>query len=148
MGRPIKISKISSVDTGYNNPAGALNTYGVVGGDTAQTNPTILCRVKIGANAEADGYIIRQKGARKFLVSDGTNTGVCVLADLANASLTADTMTITATKVDTTTVRLSQISDYFGLDFANTPYYLTFNAAAAAAPSNGQPYELVQVASA
>lgn len=148
MGRPIKISKLSAVDTGYNNPAGAGNTYGVVGGNTNQTNPTIQCRVKVGANAEANGFIVRQKGARKFLVSDGTNVGTCVLADSADGALADSTMTITATKADTTTVRLARISDYNAIDFAGVAYNVTFNAAAAADPANGRPLELVQVASA
>jgi hypothetical protein len=148
MGRPLKISKTSSIDTGYNNPAGSGNTYGVVAGNTNQTNPTIQCRVKIGANAEANGYIIRQKGARKFLVSDGTNTGICVLANLANGALTDDTMTITVTKADTSTTRLARLAAHDGIDFSNNHYTLTFNAAAGASPSTGIPYAIVQVANA
>lgn len=146
MGRPLKIAKSATIDSGFNNPAGSGNTYGVVGGDTALSVPTVLCRVKIGANAETDGYIIRQKGASKFLVSDGTNTGICSLANLADGTLTSDTMTVTITKLDTTTARLAKFSNHFGLDFSDTGYYLTFNAAAAA-PS-GMLYTVAQVASA
>lgn len=102
MGRPVKTAKTETVDTGFDNPAGASNTYGVVGGDTALTAPTVSCRVKIGGNAEADGFIIRQKGARKFLVSDGTNTGTCMLADSADGSLADDTMSVTITTVSYT----------------------------------------------
>ena len=146
MGRPIKIAKSATIDSGFNNPAGAGNTYGVVGGDTAFSTPTILCRVKIGANAEADGWVVGQKGKSKFLVTDGTNTGICFLANLADGSLTDDTMTITVTKADTSTVRLSYITNHWGLDFSNNRYVLTFNAAGAA-PA-GTLYPLVQVASA
>jgi hypothetical protein len=127
MGRPLKISH-TGVDLGFDNPAG----YGVVGGDTGISGDQILCRVKIGANAEAAGYIVRQKGARKFLVSDGTNTGVCVLADSADTALADDTMTITVTKADTTTVRLAHLSNKFGVDFAGNSYILTFGSAGAA----------------
>jgi hypothetical protein len=101
MGRPLKIKKISEasydattganpgVDVGFNAfntftnpvlPVGALNAsqfVGVVGGsntvDTA-TYPTVKCRVFItGISAEEDGYLIRQKGSRKFLVGGTTN---------------------------------------------------------------------------
>jgi len=142
MGRPLKIAKSNTIDTGFNNPSG----YGVVGGNTSLTVPTVLCRVKIGANAEADGYIIRQKGARKFLVSDGTNTGICSLANLADGTLTDDTMTVNITKVDTTTTRLAKFSNHFGIDFSSNGYYLTFNAAAAA--PTGMLYTVAEVANA
>jgi hypothetical protein len=138
-------STVGPVDTGYNNPQGASSTYGVVGGNTNQVAKTILCLVKIGANAEANGYVIRQKGATKFLVSDGTNTGVCVLANTANGSLAADTMTVTATKADSSTVRLAYMSDNWGRDFSDNQYLLTFNAAASA-PA-GTTAEIVSVAS-
>jgi hypothetical protein len=93
MGRPLKINKAAQtgsttltggIDIGYNafntltNPVlptgSTLNTdqfVGVVGGsntvDTA-TYPTVKCRVFIAGLAEEDGYIIRQKGSRKYLV--------------------------------------------------------------------------------
>lgn len=142
MGRPLKIAKSATIDTGYNNPSG----YGVVGGDTGVAATQILCQVKIGANPEAAGYIIRQKGNTKYLVTDGVNTGVCVLADLPDGSLTDDTMTVTITKLDTTTARLAKFGDSYGYDFTGTGYYLTFNAAAAV-PAGGI-YEVAQVASA
>lgn len=126
------LASVSSVDTGYNNPQGSTATYGVVGGNTNQVAKTILCRVKIGSNAEANGYIIRQKGATKFLVSDGTNTGVCALANTNDGSLAANTMTVTATKADSSTVRLAYMSDNWGRDFSDNQYLLTFNAAASA----------------
>jgi hypothetical protein len=68
MGRPLKITKAGgTVDTGF--PSA---TSGVVGGATSQTGNQILARVKIGAQAEANGYIIRQKGRSKFLVASVT----------------------------------------------------------------------------
>ena len=118
----------------------------MVGGNTGLATTQVLCQVKIGTNAEAPGYIIRQKGARKFLVTDGTNTGICTLADLADTTLTANTMTVTITKLDTTTERLAKFGDSFGIDFTGTGYYLTFNAPAAV-PVGGI-YEVAQVASA
>jgi len=138
MGRPLKISH-PGVDLGYN------NLYGVVGGDTATSGLQVLCRVKIRGNAEANGFIVRQKGARKFLVSDGTNVGICVLADSDNASLADDTMTVTVTKADASTVRLAKFSNNRGLDFSGNAYVLSFGSAGVA-PA-GSLYSVVTVSS-
>ena len=150
MGRPMKTSKISEVDTGYNNPAGALNTYGVVAGDTAQTGPQTLVRVKVGGNIEADGFIIRQKGARKYLVEDASgNQGTCQLVDLADGVLTDNTMTVTVTLDDASTVRMERIKgSHHGLDFSGNPYFLSFNTAYPADTYGAQPYPIVTVESA
>ena len=80
MGRPVKIKESATVDVGFNNPAGASAYYGVVGGlDTLSTyaHPTMKVRVFPTDNstgAEGDGFIIRQKGSKKFLV--GMTTGI------------------------------------------------------------------------
>ena len=191
MGRPLKTTKGPGIDTGY------TNLYGVVGGNTGTVGTQIQCRVKIATNAEENGWIIRNKSARKFLVS-GTNSltalvagltyrinavgntnwnaqgvlepptvgtiftatsslantgtgsvnavGICVLADLPNASLTADTMTITITDAGATTHRLAKLNDTFGITFAGTGFILTFGAASAT-PPNGSPYQIATVAS-
>ena len=137
MGRPLKIKKTTTKDIGFNSfnalespvfPATMTNTefYGVVGGsdtvDTA-TYPTVQVRVKIGANAEANGYIIRQKASIKYLVSDGTNTGVCTLADLADSSLTDNTMTITMNDGDSTPRRISKLTNKYALDYTGGATY-------------------------
>ena len=80
MGRPLKIKKSATTDIGFNNPDGNGTPsgqlyFGQVGGDTSLSsgdNPVTTCRVKIGTVAEADGYIIRQKGSTKYLVADTT----------------------------------------------------------------------------
>jgi hypothetical protein len=100
MGRPLKIQKIIAtgnpgVDIGFNalasltNPVlpsptwdSATEYLGVVGGsntvDTA-AYPTVKCRVFVtGIAAEEDGYIIRQKGAHKFLVGGTTSRSALV----------------------------------------------------------------------
>jgi hypothetical protein len=133
VGRPIKIAKSASVGTGFQ------GSLGVVGGNTSITGNQIACRVKIGANAEADGFIIRQKGARKFLVSDGTNTGVCVLANTADTTLADSTMTVTVTLADTSTVRLARLSSHNGIDFSGNGYLLTFGSADAAPAGSSFP---------
>jgi len=128
MGRPVKIKKSSTVDIGFNNPTGG-QYYGVVGGtDTLSTtaNPITKVRVKIGANSEADGYIVRQKGASKYLVSDGTNTGVCTLADSADSALANNTMTITAQDSGSTEFRVKRMSNKFALDFSDNRYLINF----------------------
>lgn len=103
MGRPLKIQKLStgsgnsgasvSVDLAYpnfgsltnpvyNSPVQTLNAaqyLGVVGGagptDTpSATNPRVDVTVNItGSAGVAQGYIIRQKGAHKYLVGDVTS---------------------------------------------------------------------------
>jgi len=103
MGRPLKIKKITEsaynsstganpgVDIGFNglltltnpvapSPVWDTNTeyLGVVGGTQPPTvatanYPIVKCRVFVEGFAEADGQIIRQKGAHKFLVADTTS---------------------------------------------------------------------------
>ena len=87
MGRPLKIKKSTTKDIGFN----ALNTltvpvypsqmegtqfFGVVGGANASvatsTYPVVKCRVRITGQAEADGYIITQKGSTKYQVASVT----------------------------------------------------------------------------
>jgi len=124
MGRPLKIQKSATVDSGF--PWVDTYNIGVVGGNTSLTGAQIKTRVKIGSNAEADGYIIRQKGSRKFLVTDGTNTGVCTLSDLADSSLTADTMTVTVLETDSGEIRLARISNKWGIGFDGVQRALSF----------------------
>ena len=143
MGRPLKIKKTTTKDVGFNsfnqlnspvfpNTMTATEFYGVVGGNDSAgtlataTYPTIKIRVKIGANAEADGSIIRQKGSTKYLVTDGTNTGVCVLADLADGTLTDNTMTITLDEGDSTPVRVARLTNKWALDYSNVRYLANF----------------------
>jgi len=128
MGRPLKIKESATVDVGFNNPTGG-QYYGVVGGDTdlsTYTHPVVKVRVKITGESEADGYIIRQKGSSKYLVSDGTNTGVCSLVNLTDSNLTDGDMTVTVTLPDSNEVRLKRFSNRFGLDFSDNRYLLNF----------------------
>ena len=48
-------------------------------GNNASNN--IKVRAKIGTNAEGDGFIVSQRGTRKFKVTVGANTGVCTLVN-------------------------------------------------------------------
>jgi hypothetical protein len=138
MGRPLKIKKTTTKDIGFNsfseleNPVfpvtvSASEFFGVVGGDDSAgtlataTYPTVKIRVKIGSAVEADGSIIRQKGSTKYLVTDGTNTGVCILANLADGALTANTMTITMDEGDSTPLRVSRLTNKWALDYSTPP---------------------------
>jgi hypothetical protein len=95
MGRPLKIKKSTNIDIGFNaltsltapvlpSPVfdSATEYLGVVGGNFTTSSPTVTypvvkCQVNIalpdgsGAGDHA-GRIIRQKGAHKYLVADGT----------------------------------------------------------------------------
>jgi len=138
MGRPLKIAKYDSyrnqvLDSGFPNDGLTDNAFsssgvGVVGGQTNTygDNLNIKARVKIGANSEADGFVVRQKGKHKFLVTDGTNTGICTLDDTVNGSLLNDTMTVTVTKADSSTHRLASLTNKWGVGFDGTKYLLSF----------------------
>jgi len=105
MGRPIKKSFI---------------------GNTAEAGQQIVVRVKIGSNAEANGFIIKQKSARRYLVTDGTNVGICTLSDLANGALTDNTMTVSFTLDNASVVRARKLSNRTFADFAGQRRKWTF----------------------
>ena len=83
MGRPLKIAKSLTKDIAYNNPGDDVANrtpsgelyYGVVGGNVGLSsiqNPITSTRVRPtggSITAEGEGFIIKQKGASKFLVS-------------------------------------------------------------------------------
>ena len=195
MGRPIKTAKTQTtgiVDSGFSSA-----TSGVVGGATGQASTQVLARVKIGAQTEANGYIIRQKGKSKFLVAsttaiqdediksgntyvitntsntdwtyfgvqsaangtvftatiDGTSlttngvvnqVSVCTLANIANASLTANTMTVECTYANSTTFKAKTLSNHHVTNFSDVKYIADFSTANASTT----PYPTVTVASA
>jgi hypothetical protein len=116
------------------------------------------------ANDEA-GFIVRQKGKQKYLVTGSTSglTAQCFTANLANTALTPNTMRILATYANSATQTVQSLSDHTGELFTATsgpiatgnivfqnaaPIFATFNTAAVANADNGQPYELVTIASA
>ena len=83
MGRPLKIKISETQDAGYNNPGDDVANrtpsgelfFGVVGGNIANSSntfPVTTTRVRPtggSITAEGEGFILRQKGASKFLVS-------------------------------------------------------------------------------
>src|SRR5210317_1434444 len=83
MGRPLKIKISDTQDAGFNNPGddSANRTpaselfYGAVGGNpntSDYTYPVMTCRIRPtggSVTTEGEGFIIKQKGARKYQVS-------------------------------------------------------------------------------
>jgi hypothetical protein len=107
MGRPLKIKKSTTTDIGFNALAGLTapvlpspvfdsetEYLGVVGGSNtvdSATYPTVKCRVFITGFAEADGYIIRQKGSHKYLVGDVTARTALVSGSAYRITTVGDT---------------------------------------------------------
>lgn len=226
---------VGLVDSGFNNPVGAANTYSVVGGNIDLYGKQVLCSVAFGvagtgtittqddspnidgvgtdfantltdgdviyttngdilgviddiananavfatfaANASANvtdvafvqatpenGFIVRQKGKQKYLVT-GVTTGITGAAYTANLEVTSgipypNTIGITATFANAATDYVQSLSDRNTELFTATsgpvatgnivlqnaaPAYATFNSAAAANAANGQPYPIVTI---
>ena len=74
----------------------------------------------LGSNDEAV-YIKRQKGKRKYLVSNaaGTRSGICTLVKKAQADLLAGEMSISGTYTNAATTFIESISDVNGLPFTD-----------------------------
>lgn len=86
----------------------------------------IRVRAKIGANAEGDGYIIRQRTSNKYQVKVGANTGVCQLVDKANGALAANEMTITVLNDASASHRVKKLFNRVAKLFNNTIQPWTF----------------------
>ena len=116
------------------------------------------------ANDEA-GYIVRQKGKQKYLATGATSglTAQCLTANVANTALTPNSMRILATYANSATQTVQSLSDHTGELFTSTsgtvatgtaninnsaPVFATFNTAAAANSTGGQPYAIVTIANA
>ena len=54
----------------------------------------IKVRFRADGQAEANGWIVKQLGSKKFRCTDGTNTEDCTLADKASGTLAVGDMTI------------------------------------------------------
>ena len=126
------------------------------------------------ANDEA-GYIVRQKGKQKYLVTGSTSglTSQCLMANVSNAALTPNTMSVIATYANSATQLVQTLTDHQGGLFTSdsgpiatgnivlpgqptgangfinaAPIIASFNSAATANAANGQPYPIVTIASA
>lgn len=155
------------------NPGGAPVPVSTVTGATVNATQDVVTLVASAAASSPVGsnwvyaddeaaYIVRQKGKQKYLVK-GATTGLvaqCYTANVANTALTPNTMTITATYANTTTVKVQSLSDHTielftstsggpatGTDNINNaaPAFATFNTAYAANTYGGQPYPIVTI---
>lgn len=131
---------------------------------TANASADVANAAFVFATPEA-GYIVRQKGKQKYLVT-GTSSGLsgaCYTANVANTAMLPNTMTITATYANAGTVKVQSLSDHTAELFTATsgpvatgninlqnadPAFTTFNSAAAANANPGQPYPIVQIGNA
>lgn len=131
--------------------------------DSISSNTAIVLTANAEANASGNsfvyatnepGYIIRQKGKQKYLVQGTTSglVGACYTANVANASLTPNTLNIIATYANSSTAFVQSLSDYNMeiFDGDNTlgnsePAIATFNTAYAANTYGGQPYPIVVI---
>ena len=120
-------------------------------GNAAETNAQGV--EWIYANDEA-GYIVRQKGKTKYLVTGLTTTltGACYTANVANAALTPNTMNILGTYANAATSFVQSVDDHGGKLFGTanvlpnaSPIIATFNTAEAADTYGGQPYPIVSI---
>jgi hypothetical protein len=110
------------------------------------------------------GFIVRQKGKQKYLVQGSTSglVGPCYTANLANAALLPNTMSIIATYANASTTLVQSLSDHTVEIFTATsgetalpnetaninnssPAFGTFNTAYAANTYGGQPYPIVTI---
>jgi hypothetical protein len=151
MGRPLKISKLVKDNgnilerKGFGYPQiGTLTAavtptgltadefYGAVGGQIRAAGdaepsefaefPVISVRIRVAGESEDDGFVVRQKGSRKYLVEDTDgNVGVCVLVDKANGALAEGEMTITVLLDDSTEVRLKKLTNKYATDWSMEP---------------------------
>ena len=98
------------------------------------TNITVNCQV--GANAEStEGYILRQRSPKKFLVNDvktGTNklagdtgaqgnVGVCQLVNKADGALDANEMSIMG-EFNGQGIRIAKLTNKIAVDYNGTRY--------------------------
>ena len=117
----------------------------------------------IYGNPEA-GFIVRQKGKQKYLVTGSTSglTAACYTANVANTALLPNTFNIEGTYANSSTVFVQSLSDHTAELFTSTsgttaspnetaninnssPAFSTFNTAYAANTYGGQPYPIVTI---
>jgi len=117
----------------------------------------------IYGNPEA-GFIVRQKGKQKYLVTGSTSglTAACYTANVANTALLPNTFNIEGTYANSSTVYVQSLSDHTAELFTansgvtalpnetaninnSSPAFSTFNTAYAANTYGGQPYPIVTI---
>jgi hypothetical protein len=127
-----KIQKSATVNVGFDSTA----AIGGTGGLTSISGNQIQVKVYLnGGSANSNGSILRQKGKGRFLVTDGTRTGVCTFVNKAGGSLAVGEMSLTATTSAPATFYVYRITNKFLLDFDGNKYQWKFGAATSSAVS-------------
>lgn len=88
----------------------------------------IKVRAKIGSNAEGDGFIVRQKGTNKFIVTVGANTGVCRVVNKDSGTLAASEMIINVLTDAGTYVQATKLYNRVAITEGNTKIKWNFAA--------------------
>lgn len=130
----LKIQKTANgitVDSYVSPTTISSNHIGGTGGDNSQTVPTIACSFIRNAGGAIDtGYIIFQKGMRKFEVNNTSdaNTTVATLVNVQSGALTqANTMSIGATVMNISGANVANIGTGGGGYTNNRQYaYVTW----------------------
>jgi hypothetical protein len=69
----------------------------------------IKVRAKIGSAAEGDGFIVKQKGTKRFVVTVGSDTGICRLVNKSTGSLAANEMIVNVVTDAGTQVQITKL---------------------------------------
>jgi len=127
-----KIQKSATVNAGFDQSA----VIGGTGGLTSISGNQIQVKVYLtGGSQGANGSILRQKGKGRFLVTDGTYTGVCTFANKAGGSLAVGEMSLTATTSAPATFYVYRLTNKFLIDFSGNKYQWKFGSATPTAVS-------------
>ena len=133
MGRPLKIKKSTTIDIGFNNfgnlTASSVGStsftssqfVGVVGGANASiatsAYPVVACNANINGLGNTAAYIIRQKGATKFLVAADIATDAAnIVANRSYVIVSAGTTSFTSIGAPVT----ATVGDIFTANAAGT----------------------------
>jgi hypothetical protein len=142
MGRPLKIKESTTIDIGFNN-LGSLtnpvypatltdsNFLGVVGGNSSVATapyPTVQCIVNVDAGTGVEnGFIVRQKGTIKYLVTGSTSgvTAVCQVVDDATPAINEMCIQMSVNG-DSTLINIKRLTNRWALDFSDVRYVTNF----------------------
>ena len=92
------------------------------GARSGTNDQSIGTYAQIGANAEGEGFIVKQRSSSKCRVTVGANTGVCTLVNKAIGSLGADEMIIQGFTSGMNAVNLRKITSRLAYDWDNNKY--------------------------
>lgn len=120
-----KIQKSATVNVGFSSSGQSGGTGGLTGIEGNQ----IQARVYLPGGAAANGSILRAKGKNKFLVTDGTRTGVCTLVNKSSASLSIGEMSIEATTSTASKFYVAKLTNKFVVSFAGAKWPWKFGQA-------------------